>query len=60
MVERIGALTRQALATPELKGRFEENGATPWPVGPAELAAFRAANEAAFAPVIRAAGAQVD
>ena len=60
MVERIGALTRQALATPELKGRFEENGATAWPVGPAELSAFRAANEAAFAPIIRAAGAQVD
>ena len=60
MVERIGALTRQALATPALQGRFEENGATPWPVGPAELVAFRAANEAAFAPIIRAAGAQVD
>jgi tripartite-type tricarboxylate transporter receptor subunit TctC len=60
MVERIGGLTRQALATPALKGRFEENGATTWPIGPAELAAFRAANEAAFAPVIRAAGAQVD
>lgn len=60
MVERIGALTRQALATPELKGRFEENGATTWPIGSAELLAFRAANEAAFAPVIRAAGAQVD
>ena len=60
MVERIGALTRQALATPALQGRFEENGATPWPIGPAELSAFRAANEAAFAPVIRAAGAQVD
>lgn len=60
MVERIGGLTRQALAAPALKARFEENGATTWPVGPAEFLAFRAANEAAFAPVIRAAGAQVD
>ncbi|SDB62887.1 Bug family tripartite tricarboxylate transporter substrate binding protein [Belnapia rosea] len=60
MVLRIAALARQALETPELIARFEENGATPWPAGPEELAAFRTANEAAFAPVIRATGVQVD
>ena len=60
MVLRMAALTRQALESRDLAARFEENGATPWIAGPEELAAFRAANEAAFAPVIRAAGAQVD
>ncbi len=60
MVLRIAALARQALETPELIARFEENGATPWAAGPEELAAFRTANEAAFAPVIRATGVQVD
>ncbi|MBL6458269.1 tripartite tricarboxylate transporter substrate binding protein [Belnapia sp. T6] len=60
MAQRIATLSRQVLASPALAARFEENGATTWPVGPEELASFRAANEAAFAPVIRAAGAQVD
>ena len=60
MALRIAALTRQALESPDLIARFQENGATPWVAGPDELASFRAANEAAFAPVIRAAGAQVE
>jgi tripartite-type tricarboxylate transporter receptor subunit TctC len=60
MVHRIAALTRQALESPDLVARFEDNGAAPWIAGPDELASFRAANEAAFAPVIRAAGAQVE
>ncbi|MBL6078896.1 tripartite tricarboxylate transporter substrate binding protein [Belnapia sp. T18] len=60
MVLRMAALTRQALESRDLAARFEENGAMPWIAGPEELAAFRAANEAAFAPVIRAAGARVD
>ncbi|MDO9708055.1 Bug family tripartite tricarboxylate transporter substrate binding protein [Paracraurococcus lichenis] len=60
MVQRIARLTRQALEGPDLRARFEENGATVWPADPEEFAAFRAAEERAFAPVIRAAGAQVD
>ena len=60
LVAQIAALSHRALADPGLIGRFQENGATPWPVGPTELAAFRAADEKAFAPVIRASGAVVD
>ena len=60
LVDRINTLTKQALESPELSQRFRENGATPWPTTPEGLADFRAANEAAFAPLIRASGARVD
>ena len=59
-VERIAALSKRALEDPELVARFRENGATPWWTTPAGLAEFRAENEAAFAPLIRASGARVD
>ena len=60
LVARIAQLSQTALADEILAARFRENGATPWPLGPEELAAFRAANERAFAPVIRASGAVVE
>ncbi|MFC7475933.1 Bug family tripartite tricarboxylate transporter substrate binding protein [Dankookia sp. GCM10030260] len=60
MAERITALTRQAVQSPEVAGRYAENGAIVWPVTGAELVRFRAANEQVFAPIIRASGAQVD
>ncbi|MDN3565725.1 tripartite tricarboxylate transporter substrate binding protein [Paeniroseomonas aquatica] len=60
VVQRIGALTRQALESPEVIARFRENGATTWFTTPEEFSRFRAENEAAFAPVIRASGAQVE
>jgi tripartite-type tricarboxylate transporter receptor subunit TctC len=60
MAERITALTRQAVQSPEVATRYAENGAIVWPVSGEELVRFRAANEQAFAPVIRASGAQVD
>ena len=60
IADRIAALTRQAVESPEIATRYAENGAVAWPVGPEDLAAFRAANERAFAPIIRASGAQVD
>ncbi|WP_149541182.1 Bug family tripartite tricarboxylate transporter substrate binding protein [Siccirubricoccus phaeus] len=60
VVQRLSALTRQALAAPDLIARFQENGATTWFTSPEEFASFRAKNEAAFAPIIRASGAQVD
>ncbi len=59
-VDRINALTKQALESPDLIERFREYGATPWYTTPEGLADFRAANEAAFAPLIRASGARVD
>lgn len=60
MVQRIAALTRQALESPDLVAKFRDNGATTWIASPEEFASFRAANERAFAPIIRASGAQVD
>ena len=60
MVERISRLAKQALEAPDTARLFEENGATPWWTSPEDLAAFRARNEAAFAPLIRASGARVD
>jgi len=60
MVQRMAALSRQALEAEDVKRKYAENGATTWPLGPEELAAFRRRNEAAFAPLIRASGARVD
>jgi len=60
IVARINALTRQALEAPDVKRRFEENGASTWHTTPQGLADFRRENEARFAPLIRASGAQVD
>ena len=60
VVERIAALSRQALATPELSRAYLDLGATPWWTTPAALAAFRDAEQAKLAPVIRASGARVD
>jgi tripartite-type tricarboxylate transporter receptor subunit TctC len=60
VVRRLSALTKQALEAPDLVARFQENGATTWYTTPEGLAEFRARNEAALAPVIRASGASVD
>jgi tripartite-type tricarboxylate transporter receptor subunit TctC len=60
IVMRLNALTKQALESEDLKRRFLENGATPWWTTPEDFANYRAANEAALAPVIRASGARVD
>ncbi len=60
VVERLSALTKQALESPDLVAKFRENGATPWWTTPEGLAEFRRQNEAQFAPLIRASGARVD
>jgi tripartite-type tricarboxylate transporter receptor subunit TctC len=60
IVARLNALTKQALENDTLKRRFLENGATPWWTTPEGLATYRAENEAALAPIIRASGARVD
>ncbi len=60
VVDRIADLSRQALATPELTRAFLDLGTTPWWTTPAALAAFRDAEQAKLAPVIRASGARVD
>jgi tripartite-type tricarboxylate transporter receptor subunit TctC len=60
IVNRLNALSRQALESPDLIRRFAENGGASWYTSPEDLASFRAANEAALAPLIRASGARVD
>lgn len=59
-VQRINDLAKQALEHPDVRRRFEENGASVWPTTPQGLADFRRENEQRFAPLIRASGAQVD
>ncbi len=59
-VERLSALTKQALESPDLIAKFRDNGATAWWTTPEGLATFRRQNEAAFAPLIRASGAKVE
>ena len=60
IIHRLNALTKESLESPDLKRRFEENGASTWYTTPEEFANFRTLNEAAFAPLIRASGARVD
>ncbi|HYZ30660.1 MAG TPA: tripartite tricarboxylate transporter substrate-binding protein, partial [Crenalkalicoccus sp.] len=60
MVERVSALSRKALQSPELIARFQENGATPWWTTPEAFGRFRAEQQAFFAPLIRASGARVE
>jgi tripartite-type tricarboxylate transporter receptor subunit TctC len=60
VVERLSALAKQALESPELIRGFEELGAAPWWATPEDTAAFRAREAARLAPIIRASGAQVD
>jgi tripartite-type tricarboxylate transporter receptor subunit TctC len=59
-VERMNALARQALTSPELVHGYLRDGATPWPTTPAEFAAFRAEQEALMARLVRASGARVE
>jgi tripartite-type tricarboxylate transporter receptor subunit TctC len=56
LVAQINALLARALADPALKARYADLGATPWPVSPAEIKAFRASEEARLLPVMKAAG----
>ncbi len=56
LVAQINALTNKALADPGLKARYAELGATPMPMSPTEMKAFRASEEARLLPVMKAAG----
>jgi tripartite-type tricarboxylate transporter receptor subunit TctC len=56
LVAQVNALTARALADPALKARYADLGATPWPASPAEIKAFRDAEEARLLPVLKAAG----
>ncbi len=60
MVEKCAALTRQALESAPVKAAFEQQGATPFWMNPADTAAYRLMDEKRLAPVIRESGAKVD
>lgn len=60
MAARMNALTRQALASEELRRSFADHGATPWWTTADDLEAYRAAQEAALRPLILASGARVE
>jgi tripartite-type tricarboxylate transporter receptor subunit TctC len=56
LVAQVHALTAKALADPQVKTRYAELGATPWPASPAEVKAFRESEEARLLPIMKAAG----
>jgi tripartite-type tricarboxylate transporter receptor subunit TctC len=56
LVAQINALTNKALADPGLKARYADLGASPMPTTPAEMKAYRAAEEARLLPIMKAAG----
>jgi tripartite-type tricarboxylate transporter receptor subunit TctC len=56
LVGQMNALIAKALADPALKARYGDLGATPWPMSPAEIAAFRDSEEKRLLPVMKAAG----
>jgi tripartite-type tricarboxylate transporter receptor subunit TctC len=60
IVARISALTRRALENPALVKSLAEMGAVAWWTSPEEATAYRAAQEATFAPIVRASGARVE
>jgi tripartite-type tricarboxylate transporter receptor subunit TctC len=60
MVEKLSQLSRKALESKRVLAAFEQQGATPIWMTPADTAAFRAADENKFAPVIKASGAKVE
>jgi tripartite-type tricarboxylate transporter receptor subunit TctC len=56
LVKQVNALTVKALADPGLKTRYNDLGATPMPMTPAEIKAFRDSEEARLLPLMKAAG----
>jgi tripartite-type tricarboxylate transporter receptor subunit TctC len=60
MVEKLSALTKQALQKPSVKAAFDQQGAAQIWMTPSDTMAFRAAEEKKLAPVIKASGAKVE
>ena len=57
---RMAELGKEAVESDDVRRRFADNGAAVWWTTPQQLADFRREDEARFAPLIRASGAQVD
>lgn len=60
IVERLSADVARILADPATRTRFAEMGAIPSPLSPAAFAAFIAAEQRKWEPVVKASGAKVD
>ena len=60
VIERLSALSKQALDSPDLKAKFFDLSATAMWKSPADTLAYRDAEEARLAPIIKASGARVD
>ncbi|SKA16561.1 Tripartite-type tricarboxylate transporter, receptor component TctC [Enhydrobacter aerosaccus] len=60
MVEKLNALTKQALDSDDVKKAYLKNGATPLWKSVADTVAYRRSEEARFAPIVKASGAKVD
>jgi tripartite-type tricarboxylate transporter receptor subunit TctC len=60
VTDRMSHFSKQALEHPDLVKSFRDQGAMAWYTSMAEITAFRAAQQAKLAPLIRASGAKVD
>jgi tripartite-type tricarboxylate transporter receptor subunit TctC len=60
MVEKLSALSKKALESKAVLEAFDKQGATAFWMSPDDTAAYRAADEKKFAPVIKASGAKVE
>ncbi len=60
VVERMSAVSRKALESPDLIKAYIDLGATAWWSTPQDVTAYRASEEARLAGIIRKAGAKVD
>jgi len=60
IVDKLNALAKQALDSDDVKKAYLKNGATPFWKNVAETVAYRRAEEARFAPIVKASGAKVD
>ncbi|MCA0304290.1 MAG: tripartite tricarboxylate transporter substrate binding protein [Proteobacteria bacterium] len=60
VVDKLNALAKQALESPDVKAAYLKNGATPLWKSVADTVAYRRAEEARFAPIVKASGASVD
>jgi tripartite-type tricarboxylate transporter receptor subunit TctC len=60
VVDRLSELTKKALESEDVKAKFADLATTAWWQSPADTLAYRDAEEARLAPIIRASGARVD
>jgi tripartite-type tricarboxylate transporter receptor subunit TctC len=60
VIARLSSLSKQALESADLKAKFQDLGATAGWQSPADTLAYRDAEEARLAPIIRKSGARVD